>query len=167
MSNQADIQLYISFMSEEDPSLRAEAQQALHDYGDRALLDLAAELTVLRQGANAPVVDAVLQTMERIGTKRAIELITFLAGSSAAEGLWPPDVCQRAQTALANMGQAVPASDTPLSDMVIRTLLFLLGSDGSGNVFVADSENHRIQVFGQVPVASSRTSWGRLKSLYR
>ena len=129
MANQTDIQLYISFMSEEDPSLRAEAQQALHDYGDSALLDLAAELTVLRQGANAPVVDAVLQTMERIGTKRAIELITFLAGSSAAEGLWPPDVCQRAQTALATLGQAVPASDTPLSDMAIRTLLFLLGSD--------------------------------------
>ena len=39
--------------------------------------------------------------------------------------------------------------------------------DASGNVYVADTDNNRIQVFGSLPVPATSTSWGRLKSLYR
>jgi DNA-binding beta-propeller fold protein YncE len=39
--------------------------------------------------------------------------------------------------------------------------------DGSGNVYVADPGNHRIQKFGYLPVPAQSTSWGRIKSLYR
>ena len=35
------------------------------------------------------------------------------------------------------------------------------------NVYVADSRNHRIQMFGSVPVAAHATSWGRVKTMYR
>ena len=42
-----------------------------------------------------------------------------------------------------------------------------LALDRSGNIYVADNENYRVQKFGSVPTAAKRTSWGRLKSLYR
>jgi hypothetical protein len=42
-----------------------------------------------------------------------------------------------------------------------------LAVDGSGNVYVGDFHNFRIQKFGSLPVAATSTSWGRLKSLYR
>ena len=37
----------------------------------------------------------------------------------------------------------------------------------SGDVYVADTDNHRIQVFSSLPVPTQSTSWGRIKSLYR
>jgi len=39
--------------------------------------------------------------------------------------------------------------------------------DASGAIYVSDSGNKRIQVFGVLPVSSRSTSWGRLKALYR
>jgi hypothetical protein len=39
--------------------------------------------------------------------------------------------------------------------------------DASGNVYVADYDNHRIQVFGSLPVPTKSTTWGRIKALYR
>jgi DNA-binding beta-propeller fold protein YncE len=39
--------------------------------------------------------------------------------------------------------------------------------DVSGNVYVADYGNNRIQVFGSALVPAQSTSWGRIKSLYR
>jgi DNA-binding beta-propeller fold protein YncE len=39
--------------------------------------------------------------------------------------------------------------------------------DGNGNVYVADSGNNRIEVFGSLPVPTKSTSWGRIKTLYR
>ena len=37
----------------------------------------------------------------------------------------------------------------------------------NGNVYVADQLNHRVQVFGQLPVPTLSTSWGRIKQLFR
>ena len=42
-----------------------------------------------------------------------------------------------------------------------------VAADGSGNIYVADMENQRIQVFGSLPVPTKSTSWGRIKALYR
>jgi len=39
--------------------------------------------------------------------------------------------------------------------------------NASGNAYVADYWNCRIQVFGSLPVPATSTSWGRIKSLYR
>jgi DNA-binding beta-propeller fold protein YncE len=39
--------------------------------------------------------------------------------------------------------------------------------DDAYNVYVADSWNGRIQKFGPVPTAAAKTTWGRLKALYR
>jgi DNA-binding beta-propeller fold protein YncE len=41
-----------------------------------------------------------------------------------------------------------------------------IGVDFQGNVYVADSGNHRIQKFGPVPTPTKSTSWGRIKALY-
>jgi DNA-binding beta-propeller fold protein YncE len=37
----------------------------------------------------------------------------------------------------------------------------------SGRLYVVDQGNHRIQVFGYLPVATSSSSWGAVKSRYR
>jgi hypothetical protein len=37
----------------------------------------------------------------------------------------------------------------------------------SGNVYVVEYFNSRVQVFGPVPTPAKATSWGHLKSLYR
>jgi DNA-binding beta-propeller fold protein YncE len=42
-----------------------------------------------------------------------------------------------------------------------------VGVDASGNIYVVEYSNHRIQKFGHVPTRTNSTSWGRLKSLYR
>jgi DNA-binding beta-propeller fold protein YncE len=42
-----------------------------------------------------------------------------------------------------------------------------LALSGSGDLYVADSFNHRVQRFGNAPVAGVRSTWGRLKSIYR
>lgn len=39
--------------------------------------------------------------------------------------------------------------------------------DGPGNVFVADTNNGRIQVFGDATTSTNRVSWSRLKLVYR
>jgi DNA-binding beta-propeller fold protein YncE len=39
--------------------------------------------------------------------------------------------------------------------------------DASANVYVTDGNNHRIQVFGSLPVPTTSTTWGRIKALYR
>jgi hypothetical protein len=39
--------------------------------------------------------------------------------------------------------------------------------DASGNVYVADTYNHRIQKFCYVPTAVQNTTWGRVKSMFR
>ena len=44
---------------------------------------------------------------------------------------------------------------------------FGVAVDGSGNVYVADTYNQRIQVFGSLPMPTRSTSWGRIKALYR
>ena len=46
-------------------------------------------------------------------------------------------------------------------------LPFGVAVDGDGNVFVADTYNHRIQKFGPLPTEARNTSWGRVKALYR
>lgn len=38
---------------------------------------------------------------------------------------------------------------------------------GSGEIFVADFTNNRIQVFGTLPVSTATTTWGRVKMLRR
>jgi len=42
-----------------------------------------------------------------------------------------------------------------------------LATDAAGNVYVADTGNHRIQIIGQLPTPTRTTSWGRLKFMYR
>ena len=42
-----------------------------------------------------------------------------------------------------------------------------VGVGTDGRVYVADSWNSRIQVFGPVPTPAKSTSWGRIKALYR
>ena len=42
-----------------------------------------------------------------------------------------------------------------------------LATDAAGNVYVADTGNHRIQKFGPDQTPTKATSWGRLKTLYR
>ena len=39
--------------------------------------------------------------------------------------------------------------------------------DASGNVYVSDSNNNRIQKFGALPTPTKPASWTRLKRLYR
>ena len=39
--------------------------------------------------------------------------------------------------------------------------------DASGNVYVADNGNHRIQVFCYGQTAVQNTTWGRVKSMFR
>ena len=39
--------------------------------------------------------------------------------------------------------------------------------DASGNVYVADNNNHRIQKFCYGPIAVQNTTWGRVKSMFR
>jgi DNA-binding beta-propeller fold protein YncE len=40
-------------------------------------------------------------------------------------------------------------------------------ADDAGNVYVADTWNGRIQHFGPAPTAAKKTSWARIKGLYR
>ena len=55
-------------------------------------------------------------------------------------------------------GAAVPGEfDSPM----------FLAVDGGGVVYVADLFNGRVQKFGAGPTPVSRTSWGRVKSLFR
>ncbi len=44
---------------------------------------------------------------------------------------------------------------------------FGVAVDASGSVYVADSANYRIQVFGYPPTPTKSTTWGRIKTLYR
>jgi hypothetical protein len=39
--------------------------------------------------------------------------------------------------------------------------------DGSGRIYVADTGNHRIQVFSPVTTPTKPTSWGQVKARYR
>jgi DNA-binding beta-propeller fold protein YncE len=39
--------------------------------------------------------------------------------------------------------------------------------DGSGNVYVVDTLNDRIQVFGSLVTPARGTTWGHIKALYR
>jgi hypothetical protein len=36
-----------------------------------------------------------------------------------------------------------------------------------GEVYVADRLNHRIQKFGNLATPTARSTWGRLKAIYR
>jgi hypothetical protein len=36
-----------------------------------------------------------------------------------------------------------------------------------GRIFVGDTWNGRVQIFGSLPTPAKTTSWGRLKRLYR
>ena len=42
-----------------------------------------------------------------------------------------------------------------------------VAADASGNVYVTDLGNNRVQKFGSGTTSAGRTTWGRLKSLYR
>jgi hypothetical protein len=46
-------------------------------------------------------------------------------------------------------------------------LVWGLARSTSGLLYVVDQNNHYVQKFGAAPVPVTRTSWGRLKSLYR
>lgn len=47
------------------------------------------------------------------------------------------------------------------------SFIYGIAVDGAGNLFVADDGNYRIQKFGPAPTPTVRSSWGRLKSIYR
>ena len=47
------------------------------------------------------------------------------------------------------------------------SFIYGIAVDGQGNIFVADDGNYRIQKFGSAPTPTARSSWGRLKSIYR
>jgi DNA-binding beta-propeller fold protein YncE len=42
-----------------------------------------------------------------------------------------------------------------------------LAVGASGNVYVSDFGNNRVEKFGDVPTATLRPSWGKLRTLYR
>src|SRR5438128_819751 len=42
-----------------------------------------------------------------------------------------------------------------------------LAVDTAGNIYVADTANHRIQHFSFTQLSTEAVSWGRLKALYR
>jgi hypothetical protein len=42
-----------------------------------------------------------------------------------------------------------------------------LGTDGIGDVFVADTGNDRVERFGPAATPTKTSSWGQLKKLYR
>jgi DNA-binding beta-propeller fold protein YncE len=39
--------------------------------------------------------------------------------------------------------------------------------DRGGNIYVADLANHRIQKFGDLPIPTQPTTWGRIKAEWR
>jgi DNA-binding beta-propeller fold protein YncE len=44
---------------------------------------------------------------------------------------------------------------------------FGLDLDDRGSVYVADTDNHRVQQFGFPPVPTRNATWGRIKALFR
>ena len=97
-------------------------------------------------------------------------------GSSARRRAWRWTPAARSTwrtgTTTASRCSAPAASTSPAgaraaasSGQFNRPLFLAL--DAGDNVFVVDTRNHRVQVFGSLPVSATATTWGRIKTLYR